>query len=295
MPPSTDQSVYIHLVVPGQYHDMREELKTSHPNDSLLQSSQTEDQNGYLEPIKICIDDSCAVHGGGVNGDLSMIDASVVDSEAVTDYCQKNLSIDVDKYILKSPQNRLSAISSISGKGDISESELSDGELFRLTEKEKMLSEYEQQPLNPRTDSEQNLLNSTAHQKDTLPKKRCTGSSSGSDSPSLNDLNDLNKELSDSSNQSLTLSTPNIKYRASLVSDAPGTLNKDSALQRSMPSISDDGSVSEDEAISKVKKAVSDDNGLIQIYNGRPNVKRLSSDSRKLMDKHGYRPTSSDC
>lgn len=269
-------------------------MRFSSPSESLLQNSQTEDQNGYLEPIKICVDDNCEVHGG-INGDLSMIDASVVDSEAISEYCQKNLSIDVDKYILKNSKNRLSAVSDISGKGEISESELSDGELFRLTEKERMLSEYEQQPLHPRTDSEQNLLNSTAHIKGTLPKKRCTGSSSGSDSPSLNDLN---KDMSDSSKQSLTLSTPNIKYKGIATRDggSAGSSSLERDCQRSMPNLSDGSCTpSEEDAIDKVKKAISTNDGIISVSNGKKDIRRLSSDSRKAIAAHGYRPTSSDC
>ncbi len=274
---------------------------TPMPNEALLNSvtQPTEDPSGYLEPVRIRLDESY-LQNGGIQGDLSVIDASTVDSEGLTEYCQNGgmgLPLNLDKYKIKPDHNRLSAISY--EKGDLSESEFSDGELFKMTDKEKILSEYEQCPLMPKTESEQNLVNSLSNDDDdTLKLKKRYSSSSKETTPSLNDLN---KSLgSDESNESLTLSTPNIKFKVATLksqNNTSGSLRKELLCQRSMPNLLSDGTpATDDVAIDKLNRALSrDQQGLITLYHGKKELKRLSSDTQIALNAHRYRLTSSDC
>lgn len=254
--------------------------------------SETEDPEGYLEPCKIRIDDSYCDFDGH-QGELSMIEGSVVDSNYLDDYCKKGggMAIDVDKYKIKEPTKRLSALS----QEKDGESEFSDGELFRMTDKEKRLSEYEPQPLLTKTASEEMLVNNVGNN-DTLQKNKLKRVSSDSICKNDPSLNDLNKDGMDSSKETMYLSTPNINIKPGCSSTPEPSLGqRDSALQRSLPLLPS-ADVPEDVAIKKLKKALAaNDDGLVQVYHGKSSLKRLSSESELALSQHKLRLTSSDC
>ena len=265
----------------------------------------TEDPMGYLEPVKIRITDSF-FDNDGINGDLSQIEGSVVDSDYLMDYGRKP-PINVEKYKIK-PQDssRLSAISSDTKPGEFTESEFSDGELFRMTEKEKMLyseNEYEELPMAPpvpKTVSEENLINKLNNES-TLKRNL------NNESPSLNDLN---KEESDGSKNSLCLSTPNIKYKTDTMKSQDSNTAKDSPTKRSLPNTATSSSSAEsstqdtpsrtsptllDPAMDKIQKALGNDNGIINIYHGKTEDKRFSKDTESALKANHVRYSSSDC
>ena len=265
----------------------------------------TEDPMGYLEPVKIRITDSY-FDNDGINGDLSQIEGSVVDSDYLMDYGRKPLPpINVEKYKIKpNDTSRLSAISNDTKPGEFTESEFSDGELFRMTEKEKMLyseNEYEELPMAPpipKTISEENLINKLNNS--TLKRNL------NNESPSLNDLN---KEGSDGSKSSLCLSTPNIKYKTDTLRSQDSNTARDSPIKRSLPNIACSSSAESstqgtplgaspteaDPSMDKIKKALGPDNGLINIYHGKTQDKRFSKDTENALKANHVRYSSSDC
>ena len=266
----------------------------------------TEDPMGYLEPVKIRITDSY-FDNDGINGDLSQIEGSVVDSDYLMDYGRKPLPpINVEKYKIKpNDTSRLSAISNDTKPGEFTESEFSDGELFRMTEKEKMLyseNEYEELPMAPpipKTISEENLINKLNN--DSTLKRNLNN-----ESPSLNDLN---KEGSDGSKTSLCLSTPNIKYKTDTMKSQDSNTARDSPMKRSLPNIASSSSADSstqgtplgtspsatDPSMDKIKKALGADNGLINIYHGKAEDKRFSKDTENALKANHVRYSSSDC
>ena len=254
--------------------------------------SETEDADGYLEPIKIRVDDTFCDFDGH-QGELSQIEGSVVDSSYLDDYCRPGggMAIDIDKYKIKEPKNRLSTLS----QERDGESEYSDGELFRMTDKERMLSEVEQKSLLAKTASEQDLVNSAGSSSDTLQRhklKKVSSGSIGKDNPSLNDLN---KSGTAGSKETMYLSTPNIKFKPGSGMPEPAKGARDSTLQRSLPLLPTTD-VPEEVAIKKLKKALVDNNdGLIHLYHGKSSLKRLSSESELALNQHKFRLTSSDC
>ena len=111
------------------------------PFHTLSNASTTEDPDGYLEPACLRIHDSIyAEPDSCCNGDLSMIDGSVVDSAFVSGYCRDgglNASpppIDVDKYKIKKGQRKPRGLHQLTHDDPhIWESEYSDAELFNMT------------------------------------------------------------------------------------------------------------------------------------------------------------------
>ena len=75
----------------------------------------------------------------GINGDLSMIDASIVDTDFLSEYCRDGLHARDNK-----KANRISSLST--DKSVVSESEYSDAELFKMTGKDRR--KMEREPLN---------------------------------------------------------------------------------------------------------------------------------------------------
>ena len=164
-----------------------------------------------------------------------MIDGSVVDSGALSEYCQQHmgggtLPINVEKYKIQGsnassePKTRLSAISQ---ERALSESEYSDGELLEMTDKEDTNNDYEEIPDLPSPQTEQHLLNNLVDDDPLVRKLKAMGysvdSSSAGSPPSLNDLSkDANRHPS---KDSMYISTPNIKFK-------PGTM-KDGSVRSS--------------------------------------------------------------
>lgn len=284
----------------------------------------SEDPMGYLEPVKIRINDSF-FDQDGINCDLSQIEGSVVDSDFWPNYCKKEPpitppAINVEKYKIKNcDSSRLSAVSNDTKPGEFTESEYSDGELFRLTEKEKMLqseNEYEELPEAPpipKTLSDENFYNKLENT-DTIQRNlKCNN-----ESPPK--MNDLNKEGIVSSKNSLNISTPNIKYKTdSIISEDSNTLTaSDASIQRSMPNIASSSSSSssstdssataspsrgsptrdteeEDPSLNKINQAFTKDNGLISLYHGKTDNKRFSTATENAMKANNVRFSSSDC
>ncbi len=313
-------------LISGQYQNMKVEFNSSQdtggtplsPDDpdrhvsNFSSDGCTEDPMGYLEPVKIRITDSF-IDNDGINGDLSQIEGSVVDSDYLLDYCKKpQPAINVEKYKIKSQDpSRLSAISSDTKPGEITESEVSDGELFRMTEKEKMLyseNEYEELPLAPpvpKTVSEENLVNKLDNN-ETLKRNL----ERNNDSPSLNDLN---KEGSDGSNNSLCLSTPNIKYKTDTIKsddlNATASVDRTSSTKRSLPNLASSSSgessaqgtptrtspAPPDPSMAKIHKALGADNGVINLYHGKTDDKRFSKETEDALKANHVRYSSSDC
>lgn len=211
------------------------------PHESVFISEDrqtTEDGGGYLEPR--CIDSGIDFDGGG---DCSIIEGSIVDSSYFDNLCRpgSNLPpINVDKYMIPGPQTvpvapngpavpprkaPLAAhdpfrLSVVPEKDYASESEYSDGELFRLSEKERILSEFEQTaPASPSERALLEKLEESDSEDDEKPMKRGGSSSSdgsvykqrlsstdsGTGGHSINDLN-----RSTDAQHDCTLSSPNI-------------------------------------------------------------------------------------
>lgn len=150
--------------------------------------------------------------GGGIAGDLSVAECSVVDSEYVTEYCQNNMQVSMEKKRYSSGsedecveenhenKNRLSVLSEDSAvknsefcstEAELSYSEFSEDEI----EKSKR-QQVEMEPLVPKTNSEKILFNNIVNSIDA-ESKRC---------PSSNEL-----RLVDTTADSLSRSTPNMK------------------------------------------------------------------------------------
>ena len=298
------------------------------PLHTLSNASTTEDADGYLEPVNLRIHDSIYAEpdDGGHAGDLSLIDGSIVDSNFVSDYCRDgglavtSPPIDVDKYKIKAKCRKPRGLHQLAvDEPHISESEYSDGELFNMTGPTENV--YEECPLVPppppparppadtaKSELERNLMNQLNEvDDDTLKlKKRCSLSSSSSDNSihkcSSPSLNDLNKDGSDESRNSIYLSTPNIKYKAGNKDPNQGIYEEhnnvhNSTPQRSMPNLND--IPPEQAALDKLQKTLSsEEDGLISVsHGGKPadNSNRLSKDTAEALAAHRYRLTSSDC
>ena len=194
--------------------------------------------------------------GDGVNGDLSMIDGSVVDSACVSEYCQQNmggatLPINVEKYKIQGePKTRLSAISQERG---LSESEYSDGELLEMTG-----NDYEEIADLPCMETEQNLLNNLIDDDEAMLRRKMKAMGGSEEMVwSPPSLNDLSKDAdSQHSKDSMYISTPNIKFR-------PGTMKgvavKKTDSQLSLPAMmpSKEQARIDDGSLEKLKSASS--------------------------------------
>ncbi|XP_013416248.1 adhesion G protein-coupled receptor L3 isoform X2 [Lingula anatina] len=193
--------------------------------------------NGITPIPEVLIEDSY----GGINGDLSMVDASVVDSEQVTDYCHNHMREDRNGHYTENPymqptclhyprcqersqvdpnghrvdQDRLSNAST--DKGDYPDSDSSDDEdLKHRLREERPFSEYEGKPLIPNEEEAQGrhliINNNNNSQSSPRPQPKKLLGKSLSDAPrSLNDL--MDRDLTGSGeSESFKRSTPNLKY-----------------------------------------------------------------------------------
>lgn len=294
----------------GQYSGGPEEPAPPPPIHSQSNYSTTEDPNGYLEPINLRINDSIYAEPDECLGELSMMDGSVIDSNCVSDFIRDGgmaavPPIDVDKYKIKPPPRKPKGLHQLSVEDPhISESEYSDGELFNMTGGKQVENVYEECPLvkkPPVSEIEKNLMNNFFYNDDSLKKKnRCSTSSGNSscsddsirkDSPSLNDLN---KGDSDSSRNSIYLSTPNIKFKNGVGCQDESDNKRNSGLQRSLPNLTD--IPPEQVAIEKLQKAVSsEEDGLINLSHGKKVERQLSQETKEALAGRPYRLTSSDC
>lgn len=200
---------------------------------------------------------------GGIVGDLSVADCSVIDSEYVSEYCHNKMQVSMEKRRYSSGseeegheenndhKNRLSVLSEdsavknsdfVSTEAELSYSEMSEDD----SEKSKDLKK-EEEPLFPKTNSEKNLLNNLVTSIDGGQKK----------SPSSSEL-----RLIDTSD-SLSRSTPNMK----LIQGYEAILNNKSDL------LIDTG----------------------ETQTGRKPVTRLSSDCPVKFDPHRYVLDHSEC
>ena len=251
-------------------------------------------EEGYLEPVKVRMD-----YDGAQGEPLSMIEGSIVDTDYLSEYCKNQMPINVEKY--KIPHESMEHLTPFL-PGKCLEPEYAEPELVKSTGKP---SEAGAKPR--KTASEEKLVNMATE--GTLKPRRSKYISNGS--LHRNGMNDLNKEenanASTSSNESMYLSTPNIKFQrdgyspqftsAAKTSPSRGLspLVKDSTLQRSMPLLPG-SDIPEEVAVKKLKKALAaNDDGLIALYQGKAIVKRLSSQTELAMKAHRFRLTSSDC
>ncbi|CAH1774964.1 unnamed protein product, partial [Owenia fusiformis] len=245
-------------------------------------------------PPQIIVDD-------GIDADLSMIDASIVDSEFVSEYCNANLAVTNEKPPKSKPADKSKIrLSAISDKIDF-ESEFSDAELFKMTDRKTrdIEEEEEKKPLTSRTESEENLMNKLLEE--TAPKRQslhktisdCGNIQGGTHPcPPGEDLGDSNTDL--------CRSTPNMKFNPKAVG-AQRHLN-DSKCQASLPNINLAYEASDNSDEDSLKRLVSkitqyaNDDGLITHFHGKA-VNRNSNDSSKWYNNNSpsFRPTSSDC
>ncbi|XP_064607497.1 adhesion G protein-coupled receptor L2-like isoform X2 [Liolophura sinensis] len=260
-------------------------------------------------------------HHSGINGDLSVVDCSVVDSEFVSEYCQENMKAHKDTpqkvspynadesiyHVYEEPmfrnkkplnnsddsiiKNRLSFMSTDTKDG-IHYSEVSDEELFRMTEKEKRLSEYEREPLVFASKSERQLISEKVGGSPGPPgNNRRTRETS----PSLTDLGPDTKAENDKN-----LSTPNLKYKETLKREvsAKGDPGADDPLlqpQSSLPNLSAVDEEMERELSFGSFDASPTGGSKAAKLTGKK-VTRLNSDAQTKHDPHRFKlNTSSDC
>lgn len=259
---------------------------------NAIYSEVTEDPGGYLEPVSLCNKDSGV---DCMDGDFSYMEGSVCDSNyfenMATPTSRLNTNapppINVEKYKIQRNANESSgkALAPIAQESEEEEEEDGDDAVFseetlrRVAEKERMIREYEDNGILPKSDSEQSLPclkddQSISSQDDDgggshgNSLKRISSDSGNIDTASLNDLN-----KSDSQND-LRLSEPNI---------SGCTLDKNT-------------NVPDDYAIDKLKKALSNSNdGLVTLYHGKTEDNRLSQDTQNALNQHQLRLHSSDC
>ena len=231
-----------------------------------------------------------------LNMDLSCIDASVVDSENLSGYCQNNLS-DYHTGSLLGPnnkrintmdscaKNRLSCLDT--DRGEISESEFSDGELFRLVDRAHVPAPLqEEQPLVPKTVSEENSLNLLVK----IPPAVSTGQKGNSTNMiEHNNVSNSKSELTkdDSghdSSSTLHSSTPNIKFKAGGLT--AGEEDTRESHLCSMPNLAFDPESPDSEANEKPPPYPFDDEILPDAKAG--NLKRTNSDMQTKFDPHRY-------
>ena len=219
--------------------------------------------NGYTHGYSYT--NKAANGGGGIAGDLSIADCSVVDSEFVTEYCHNNMQVSMEKREYESGsedecsqehhdnKNRLSVLSEDSAvknsdfhstEAEHSYSEMSDDE----NDKSKGVPK-EMEPLMPKTNSEKNLLNNLVNGINERQNKV----------PSSTDL-----QKSDTNKDSLSRSTPNM----TLIEGYEALLNTSDSLL-----IEEEGDRS----------------------HGRKPVVRLSSDCPVKPDPHRYSLEFSEC
>lgn len=280
------------------------------PRESAFYSEVTEDQGGYLEPVSLCAPDI----GIDYNGELSYMEGSVCDSNYFDNICSPTSKkstvsmppINVEKYkIQRNPNdsfesnNHLAPIAQESdGEYESEMGNFSDETLRRMAEKERMLDDYEDRGLLPKSDSEQSVscLKEDQSLSSNNSLKRISSDSGNIDTSSLNDLN---KDACNKGSQNdLCLSEPNI----GVSTGSSPVVNKDMPVKSGIHSM--DGAttldkntyVPEEYAIDKLKKALSNSNdGLVTLYHGKAEDNRLSHDTQQALNQHNMRLHSSDC
>lgn len=164
----------------------------------------------------------------GIVGDLSVADCSVIDSEFVSEYCHNHLQVSLEKRRYSSGSedegieesignNRLSVLSEDSATkhpSDFVPSDV-DGEDGGYLEPHppkkfndkvvRQLSEYENAPLMPKTESEKNLLNDLLNHYQGQGRKQY---------PSMSDIYNVETDTNN-----INQSTPNIKYKTDSAAD----------------------------------------------------------------------------
>ncbi|XP_046556840.1 adhesion G protein-coupled receptor L3-like [Haliotis rubra] len=241
-------------------------------NNNDPHKSPTINGNGFT-PLSPCFEN------GGIAGDLSeVIDCSVIDSEAVTEYCHNNLQVCEEKKRYSSgsedfkpveeiEHDRLSALSynSVAKNRDSFISDTDDDGNSVTGFKE--------------GDMERNLIN-----KLMVPGSGRKGVTKvRKQSPSLGSIND---RKGDPEHEKVNTSTPNLKYK-----DSKGKTDvakdSNSVVQHSMPDLS-----------SKTGGESTIPNGQEQpltFVNTKSKVKRLSSDIQIRFDPHRFDLSSTDC
>lgn len=234
---------------------------------------------------------------GGVNGDLSMIEASVVDSEMVSEYCNPGLGLKVENeenpiYLqptcnhqpLQCNHQQTNTNQRNEYAGEFTVSEIDDDELIKITDlKQKILDDHdencEKKPLVPKTESLENLVNSIH----IFPPKKPLGRSESDQPKSLNNLDD---KISCNSDESLKRSTPNLKYVPLIKDNAVGDHSVRSSVcsKYSLPNLSH---------LDEIPPPYSDISCGEGTF-GRK-LKRYSSDSETRQGYRRYRNNSSDC
>lgn len=233
---------------------------SNHGNiDSQYRPPSNNYDNGYTHGYMYA---NTGVSDGGIVGDLSVADCSVIDSEYVSEFCHNKMQVSMEKRRYSSGseeegneenndnKNRLSVLSEdsavknsdfVSTEAEMSYSEMSDDD----SEKSKDLKK-EEEPLFPNTNSEKNLLNNLV-----------TIDGGQTKSPSSNELRIIDPS------DSLSRSTPNMK----LIQGYEAILNNKSDL------LIDTG----------------------ETQNGRKPVTRLNSDCPGKFDPHRYVLDHSEC
>ncbi|XP_071119599.1 adhesion G protein-coupled receptor L3-like isoform X3 [Haliotis cracherodii] len=240
-------------------------------NNNDPHKSPTSNGKGFT-PLSPCFEN------GGIAGDLSeVIDCSVIDSEAVTEYCHNNLKVCEEKKRYSSGSEDFKPVE------EIEHDRLSALSYNSVAKNRDSFISDTDDDGNSETgftgDMERNLINRLV-----VPGSRKNGVSKvRKQSPSLGNINDRKV---DPQQDKVNSSTPNLKYKdskgkAGVVKDAS------SVVQHSMPDLS-----------SKAGGESTTANGHVEpltFVNTKSKVKRLSSDIQIRFDPHRFDLSSTDC
>ncbi|XP_046374770.1 adhesion G protein-coupled receptor L3-like isoform X2 [Haliotis rufescens] len=240
-------------------------------NNNDPHKSPTSNGKGFT-PLSPCFEN------GGIAGDLSeVIDCSVIDSEAVTEYCHNNLQVCEEKKRYSSGSEDFKPVE------EIEHDRLSALSYNSVAKNRDSFISDTDEDGNSETgftgDMERNLINRLV-----VPGSRKNGVSKvRKQSPSLGNINDCKV---DPQQDKVNSSTPNLKYKdskgkAGVVKDAS------SVVQHSMPDLS-----------SKAGGESTTANGHVEpltFVNTKSKVKRLSSDIQIRFDPHRFDLSSTDC
>ncbi|XP_064626823.1 adhesion G protein-coupled receptor L2-like isoform X4 [Lineus longissimus] len=199
-----------------------------------------------------------AVRNGDILGDLSFIDASIVDTDFVSEYCQNNMMVANDGINTynktKIPLNVKNRFSGFSDPGEITESEYSDTELFKMTDydskprnfidrkpstiKEELEQDGYEVPSHLRTPSQRNLVENQAPAEKNIVDKVLgpLGLLHKKHPPSCQNLSSITEDsiLDDST---LYKSTPNLQYNPPAAPPKEPEKNKRDSFGQSMPNL----------------------------------------------------------